>query len=166
MAQRILEFDRLQSLFIDLFVLLRGGPLLLGVDGGAHTRRQRHAERHHDHERLLILAFNLADGGRDDHHAGIAVETFMMREAKVLLFLHVLAVRALLDDRRLLAKLDPGRLGAGIGGWLCGLGRCGVLGGRGSRSCRRRLWLDLDFLFLCGRRPGERKRCKRDSRKQ
>ncbi len=39
------------------------------VDGGAQARRQRHAERHHDHKVLLVLTFDFADCSGDENHA-------------------------------------------------------------------------------------------------
>ena len=89
---------------------------------------------------FLSLTFDLADRGRDEHHARVAVETLVMRKAELLLFLQLLAVLVLLDERRLLAKLHPGA--------LCSA-RCRVCGG-GRRGGRRR-GLGRSFCFSCGR---------------
>ena len=45
---------------------------------GAHAGLQHHLGRHHDHEKLLVLAFNLAHGGRHHGHARVAVQALMM----------------------------------------------------------------------------------------
>ena len=55
---------------------------------------QHHAERHHHHEMLLVLAFDLPQRRRYQHHAGVAVEPLMMRQADVELLLLLLAVLA------------------------------------------------------------------------
>src|SRR4029079_3475334 len=77
---------------------------------------------------LLVDAFDLADRRRDHHHAGVAVEALMMREANVLLVLDLFAVLVLGMERRLLAKLHPRALVAS--------GRCRS-GAFGSRSTGR-----------------------------
>ena len=52
-------------------------------------------------------ALGLADRGRHDRQAGVAVELLVVRQADALLLLAVLAVRALHADLGLLAQLHP-----------------------------------------------------------
>ena len=101
---------------VDLLVLLRLVPHVLGIERGAHARLQHHAQRHHDHEVLLVLALDLPHGGRHQHHARVAVEALVMRQADVEIFLLLLAVLVFCDGRRLFAQLDPGALRRPAGG--------------------------------------------------
>ena len=140
-AEREFEINRLQSGFVDLLVLGSLCPHFFGVDGGLQARRDRHAERYHDHELLLVGAVDLAQGRRDDHHAGVAIEAFVVGEADILLVLGFLAVLVLDLLDGLFAQLDPSALGLGIsGGGSAGRGssrRRGSCSRRGSGSCRR-----------------------------
>ena len=138
MTEREVEFDSLQLGVIYLFVLLGGIPHRLVVDLGPQARLDRHAERDHHHQMLLVLAFHLANGRRHEDHAGIAVEALMMRQADALVCALFLAILALHQDRSLLAELHPRALV-----------RCPLRWRRSSRSSGGRGALRLTLLLLC-----------------
>src|SRR5581483_1780554 len=121
-AERVVELDALELRLVDLLVLLRLLPQLLGVDRGAHAGRDQHSERHHQTEVLFGLAFHLPHRCRDEHLAGNAIEALMDDLADVDNFLLLLAVLAGDTLHRPFADFRPRGLRSGWrrGSWTGG----------------------------------------------